>query len=240
MDGGFRSSGGFDVGRSAVGSGPVVPQDGPGSIPWSWSHPHPDHCGGLPFLVEEFNPRRFVHPGHRDGSLMYSELLKKIEMSGIPRLSLAALHQGLDLGPVSIRALWPPPDFEGKTPRPKWYGQSERDLPGPQDKPTAGSVFCSPPTSSPGAEEALCRLHDQGTVDLSAEILYLPHHGSSTSSGPDFLERVGPELALASCGPGPGKWPHPEVLARLEQVGVEVLATNTMGRPDRILLRDRV
>ena len=128
IDGGFRSPGGFDLGRMAV-------------APALWarkmdrleavvlSHPHPDHCGGLAFVVEEFRPGLFIHPGHRDGSQMYAELLGKVEEAGVPGLPLAALHRGLDLGSVHIQALWPPPGFEDQKPRPGWYeNQNETSL----------------------------------------------------------------------------------------------------------------
>ena len=60
---------------------------------------------------------------------------------------------------------------------------------------------------------------------LRAEVLQLPHHGSSTSSGLAFLRAVSPRIALAASGTSP-RYPYParEVLERLRRVHAAPLA----------------
>jgi competence protein ComEC len=70
---------------------------------------------------------------------------------------------------------------------------------------------------------------------LDAEALVLPHHGSRSSSTEPFLERVGPELALVSCGRfNHFGHPHEVVLARLRRLGATTWRTDRHGA---ILLR---
>ena len=52
-------------------------------------------------------------------------------------------------------------------------------------------------------------------LDLRADALVLPHHGSRTSSSERFVEAVQPRVAIASVGArNPHGHPHPEVVAR--------------------------
>jgi competence protein ComEC len=63
-----------------------------------------------------------------------------------------------------------------------------------------------------------------------APVLQMPHHGSKTSSSPEFIAATQPALAIASAG-----WlnrfghPRPEVLARYAAAGVPVLNTAVDG-----------
>ena len=57
-------------------------------------------------------------------------------------------------------------------------------------------------------------LLDSG-LELRADALVLPHHGSKSSSSQAFVEAVQPRVAIASAGAGnPHGHPHAEVLAR--------------------------
>ena len=63
-----------------------------------------------------------------------------------------------------------------------------------------------------------------------APVLQMPHHGSRTSSSPEFIAATRPALAIASAG-----WlnrfghPRPEVLARYAEAGVPVFNTAVDG-----------
>ena len=65
---------------------------------------------------------------------------------------------------------------------------------------------------------------------ISVEILLVAHHGSSTSSGIDFLETLQPEYAVISCGKN-NSYGHPtvSVLSRIQSVGAEILRTDQSG-----------
>jgi len=65
---------------------------------------------------------------------------------------------------------------------------------------------------------------------LRSDILKIPHHGSSSSSSPPFLERVKPTYAILSVGErNIGRLPHPEVLKRYSQLGTQVYRTDKNG-----------
>ncbi|WP_439257833.1 DNA internalization-related competence protein ComEC/Rec2 [Lonepinella sp. BR2271] len=63
------------------------------------------------------------------------------------------------------------------------------------------------------------------------ELLQVGHHGSKTSTGADFVERIQPDLALISSGRwNQWKFPHASVIAHLEQVQSAVYNTAVLGQ----------
>lgn len=80
------------------------------------------------------------------------------------------------------------------------------------------------------AEAEAALLQGLSAEQLSADVLVVPHHGSRTSSTKEFLRAVRPRVAVISAG-----WrhhyghPHDEVVARLRQVGAEVMTTAESG-----------
>ena len=67
-------------------------------------------------------------------------------------------------------------------------------------------------------------------VDLRADVLKVPHHGSRTSSTPELLEAVRPTLAVISLGwQNRFHFPSEEVMARYAARGVRVLRTDRDG-----------
>ncbi|HLA51289.1 MAG TPA: hypothetical protein VJZ92_03450, partial [Thermodesulfobacteriota bacterium] len=66
--------------------------------------------------------------------------------------------------------------------------------------------------------------------DIGATILKVPHHGSRTSSTIDFLNKVKPELAVASVGyMNPFGFPHPEIAQRYKDLNISLLRTDIRG-----------
>lgn len=69
-----------------------------------------------------------------------------------------------------------------------------------------------------------------GGWDLGAGLLKVGHHGSRTSTTPEFLRAVGPGLAAVSSGRS-NPWGHPdrEVIDRLTAAGARVFRTDRDG-----------
>lgn len=80
------------------------------------------------------------------------------------------------------------------------------------------------------AAQELELLRELGPAALQSEWLLLPHHGSKTSSTPEFLAAVAPRWALAQAGyRNRFGHPAPVVLARYQAQGVEVLDSPGCG-----------
>ena len=66
--------------------------------------------------------------------------------------------------------------------------------------------------------------------ELKSDVLKVGHHGSDTSSTQAFLEAVGPQYAVISCGEeNPYGHPREEVLERLSEAGAVILRTDQLG-----------
>ena len=68
-------------------------------------------------------------------------------------------------------------------------------------------------------------------LPLSADVLKLGHHGSSSSTSDDFLSAVDPTWAVISCAEG-NKYghPHAETMNKLRAAGVSVFRTDEQGK----------
>jgi len=65
-------------------------------------------------------------------------------------------------------------------------------------------------------------------LDVDSDILKIAHHGSKTSTCPEFLEKVSPELAVISVGENYWSHPSPEVLQTLQEFGINTLITKEL------------
>ena len=65
---------------------------------------------------------------------------------------------------------------------------------------------------------------------LASSLLKIGHHGSITSTRPEFLARVAPQWALISCGLH-NRYGHPrqEVLEELQEAHVRTFRTDING-----------
>lgn len=67
-------------------------------------------------------------------------------------------------------------------------------------------------------------------INLDSDYLKIPHHGSKTSSGDQFLDVVSPAMAFISLGlDNRYGHPHEEVLNRLEKRNIKYYRTDTDG-----------
>jgi competence protein ComEC len=65
---------------------------------------------------------------------------------------------------------------------------------------------------------------------LSADVLIAPHHGSRTSSTPEFVRAVAPRLVVFSVGyRNRFGHPHPAVVRRYREQGSDMARTDLAG-----------
>ena len=69
-----------------------------------------------------------------------------------------------------------------------------------------------------------------GRDALRSELLLVPHHGSRTSSTPDFLDAVAPRLAVVQAGyRSRFGHPAPDVMQRYAERGIRVVRSDRCG-----------
>jgi competence protein ComEC len=78
-------------------------------------------------------------------------------------------------------------------------------------------------------------------LPIAADVVVVPHHGSATSSSAGLVAAVGAEHAVVSAGFA-NRWgfPKPEVRARWEESGAEVVVTGESGAVSIVLGREGI
>ena len=180
------------------------------------SHAHSDHMGGLPAVLRNFHPDElWVGKNPRFGA--YNALLDE---AASLHMRVRAFHAGdkFGFGPTQIQVLAPFANYE----------------PGPEptnnDSLVLHVVYRFTSVMLEGDAEAPIEDAMLAEPDLKSTLLKVGHHGSITSTRPEFLSRVSPQWAVISCGMH-NRYGHPrqEVLEELQQAQVHTLRTDMNG-----------
>jgi competence protein ComEC len=180
------------------------------------SHAHSDHMGGLPAVLRNFHPAE-LWVGNNPPVAAYNALLNQAAALHI-RLRPLRAGDALTLGAMQISVLAPLADYH----------------PGPEpsnnDSLVLHLAFGATSALLEGDAEAPIEQAMLGEQGLASSLLKVGHHGSITSTRPEFLARVAPLWAVISCGPH-NRYGHPrgEVLEELQTAHVRTFRTDLNG-----------
>lgn len=206
-----------DAGRSTVI--PYVMRRGGSLEAFILSHAHSDHVGGAASVFRALHPHAFWDAAFAQGSEVYDKSLRAARDVGV---GWHRVHPGdeLDVDGVAVEFL---------APDSAWTAS----LADPNEASTIalirfGAVRFLLAGDAEQAEEGW--LLDHARDELHADVLKVGHHGSSTSSGDEFLAAVHPSVAIISVG-ADNIYGHPsaDVLAALGRVGARVVRTDRLG-----------
>ena len=183
------------------------------------SHPHSDHIGGVPYLLDHVAVNKIIEPTVPGESATYREIHSKAAEYSIPVLTYDA-GEIIDLGDaVRLYVLHP-------------YYQTDSTESLNNVSLVLKLEYCSSSLLFAGdaeksVEEKL--LARYGSF-VRSDVLKVGHHGSRTSTGQNFAGLVQPGIAVISSGKN-NKFGHPapEVLSILRKQGVEVHRTDKEG-----------
>ena len=190
------------------------------------SHAHSDHMGGMPAILRGLRPRELwvSVPAHAEA---FTDLLHQAAQLGIPVRFLQAGEQ-LPWGDEQVTVLSPDPAYTNPV-APKnddslvlrvQFGQSSILLEGDAEAPS---------------ERAMLAAHAIAPVTL----LKVGHHGSLTSTTPEFLAAAAPRSAVISTGLNNHfGHPRPEILERLAGQHTLTYRTDQFGLTTFLLSRD--
>ncbi len=186
------------------------------------THPHSDHLTGLVEVLRRYRVKQVLSLDLDYDSLIYDEWLNLIKEKNI-KYTIAQAGQRIELGGgVVIEVLNPQ--------RPLLTGTaSDIDNNGMVLRLSIGDVSFL--LTADIMWEAEFELIAQ-RADLNSTVLKVAHGGSDTSTTPEFLAVVNPQIAVISVGiDNKFGHPSPEVMARLEdRVGSEsIYRTDEQG-----------
>jgi competence protein ComEC len=185
------------------------------------SHPHPDHFLGLLSVVRAVEVGEFWDTGQglaQGAGPAYAELRALLRERGVRVRGPAELCGERRWGGVRVQVLAPCPDFRAE------WGANDNSLVIRLQLGTRAFLF-----TGDSEHEAEQLLLSRG-VELGADYLKVGHHGSRTSSSPEFLDRVRPRLASMSTGVrNRFGHPHAPTLTALSARGIAGLRTDRFG-----------
>ncbi len=216
IDGGGFASRTFDSGQAIIA--PFLWDRKIGHIDTLvMSHPQLDHYGGLAFLAKHFRPREFWFNGEETDSQRFKELKHTLQQAETSIRMLCRDSSLVDQAGVHIAILHPPCQAVG-------LDTNNASLILRLSHGEIDFLF------SGDVEAAGERVLLAADKSISSEILKVPHHGSRTSSTPEFITAVSAEVAVASMGfHNRFRFPAPEVVQRYRAQGGEVLRTDQAG-----------
>ncbi len=205
----------FDIGEEVVS--PVLWSRGIRHVDVvALSHAHSDHMGGLPSVLRNFRPDE-LWVGNNPPIDAYKALLDEASMLGVHVRTLQA-GDSAALGNAEINVLAPLTGYQPGT------------EPSNNDSLVLHVAYRGTSVLLEGDAEAPIEQGMLAENGLESTLLKVGHHGSITSTRPEFLARVGPQWAVISCGLH-NRYGHPreEILAELQASHVRTFSTDIEG-----------
>jgi len=183
------------------------------------THPDMDHVGGAASILEEFPVGAILDPGVATGTEVFLDALEAAQGRGVPWHVIDA-GDSLKLDGMALRVLAPEAREEDGAEEDKNAFSLVLEV-----RYGAFTALLTGDAPAESEERFLLRLRSP-----RIQVLKVGHHGSSTSTTRELLERTNPEVALISVGRR-NRFGHPDpgVLARLRGAGARVFRTDLEG-----------
>jgi len=180
------------------------------------SHPHEDHIGGMPDVINAFDIGKVWDSGYNHGSNTQGEFLGLIQQRqiqfGTPRAGFAQ-----DIGDVHVEILAPGLNLLSGT---------------NSDANNSSIVIHMAYNEVSFLFTGDMEVAERHEVDYwpHCTVLKIAHHGSSNGTDLEFLQEVAPEIAVISYGTGNEYGhPHRETINALNTYGCYVKSTAANG-----------
>lgn len=215
--GGISDISTFDTGRFIIA--PFLWQKKMGSLDYViLTHPESDHLNGLIYILKNFKVHTLIKNADEKNTNAYKMLIQTCSKKNIRIWEPSILENQLNLGKVRLLFL------------DSGYSAASNDQ--NNNSLVFKVIYKDFSMLFPG--DVLLHREESLTAgesfELHSDIMLSPHHGSSTSSGKFFLDKVRPKSVIISCGRhNRYNFPHDEVLKRYNEKGIGIFRTDTDG-----------
>ena len=221
IDGGGSMSSKYDVGQAVIS--PLLRAKRIRTLDRVINtHPHPDHFGGLLFIMENFNIKHVTLADlNWDEDDRYRRFKEMADSLGKDRVNIGSSDSAdVKINGAKVKWLYPPliayKSGSPETSETKW---SLNDLSMVIRISYGDCTILLTADIEKLAEEYLVK----SGVDLKADVLISPHHGSKTSSTLPFLAAVRAESVVIPVGRY--NWygfPHKDVIQNYNEIGANI------------------
>ena len=174
------------------------------------THPHSDHIGSMSYIVRHMDIDAVYMPKVSTTTKTYENLLDSISNKGLKIKTAMAGTKILDIDELEIVILAPVEIYEDDLNNCSvilkiTYKDRSFLLTGDAEKKEFEDVY----------------------LDMSADVLKVAHHGSSTSTTEEILEKIKPEIAVISLGEdNEYGHPHKSTLKLLNNIECDIYRTD--------------
>jgi len=186
------------------------------------THAHADHIGGLSDVVGNFEAGQAIVGHVPAGEPEYDRFVDVLRRRRVP-LSAVSAGEQFEIDGVTIEVLWPLPAYDSRVTSGNNDSVVLRLMYGSVSIMLAGDI-------EQAAEDSLVA----SGMDLRADLLKVPHHGSRTSSTEGFINAVNPRYAVISVGER-SRFGHPHTTVVRRYLAKDVTLFQT-GRDGMVTL----
>lgn len=179
------------------------------------THPDADHIKGMPEVLNTFKVGTFYMPEKEHTTQIFDKMMDAIANNGCDAVYALAGKNIINTSDLKVY-------FVGPT---KIYGDNNACSAVVKLEYKETSILFTGDAEYSSENDMI-----MAGYDLSADILKVGHHGSSSSSSPAFIKAVNPKDAIISVGEN-NKYGHPtnEVLTILNNAGINIYRTDEVG-----------
>lgn len=179
------------------------------------THPHEDHIGGLDAVIESFDIGVIYMPKAMSTTKTFEDVLNAISKKGM-KVTTPVPGTTVELGKASFTILAPNSDSYEETNNYSIVIKLEH----------GNNSFLFTGDAEDISEKEMI----DKNYDLSADVLKVGHHGSSSSTTQEFLMKVNPKYAVICVGKD-NKYghPHKETMDSLNKKGIKIYRTDESG-----------
>lgn len=179
------------------------------------SHYDEDHIAGLVGVLKTVPTDLIIWPAYENDTAIYTSLVNAVKDQQVAA-HYPVQGETYELGSSSIDVL-----SAGETPS---ASDNNRSV---VVKLTCGDFSCLITGDAEAEEEALLIQENQ---PLASNLYIVGHHGSASSSTPEFVDAIHPEVAWISCGLE-NSYGHPttQTLNTLQKNGIRIFRTDMQG-----------
>lgn len=181
------------------------------------THPDEDHIGGMSSIIKKFDIYKFYAPKKTANTITFENMITALKHKNMKINVPIPQVTDLNLG-KNTRAEILAPNNTAYEDTNNYsivlkitYGNTKFLFTGDAENKSEDEIIAK-------------------NYDLSADVLKIGHHGSSSSTSTEFLDKVDPKIAVISCGRN-NKYGHPtrNTVNKLKKKNIQIYRTDVDG-----------
>ncbi|MDF2865954.1 MAG: fold metallo-hydrolase [Clostridia bacterium] len=178
------------------------------------THAHQDHIGGLDDVINSYDIDNVIFPKQVHKTNVYKSFIKAVNAKGI-QLHSPNVGETFKFGKAT---------FEIMAPNSIKYEKSN-DYSIVIKLTYGDNTFLFAGDAEYVSEYEML----DNELDITADLIKIGHHGGSTSTSKDFINKVNPKYAVVTSVSNKHGYPSYKIISRLRNMGIEIYRTSEYG-----------